>query len=293
MLSANLNKRSKSLVYLLFLWVAYEPPVFARDEKTISTVDYCADQYVLAVAERSQLKTLSKRSLEVFSFHREEAKGIPQNTGSAEEIISYHADVNIRHWGGSASTDVLFKRAGINSVKLDYAVTQDAVFKNIRKLAKAIGKAETAEAIISRTETRLQKLRSQPRAVGKAVYITPSGFTAGANTYVNDVITSAGFNTMAEDLGIHSWATLPLESLVLNKPDVVIASFYDLPETSVSNWSISKHPYIKRLLKDTPTIIVPSKYLSCNAIFFADAVEFIRSEGEKLNLYPQPIETAR
>lgn len=254
--------------------------------KTVVSTDYCADQYVLALANNEQIKAVSFEALDVHSFHRERAKTVPAFSGSAEEILVNNPDVVVWSWRGSAPTNKLFERLGSDVARVDFALSPDDVFRNVSKIADALGRVREGETMIADYRARLAVLEKSSKSDLKAVYVTPGGFTAGLGTFVDNVIKLSGLDTVASDMKISSWQAVPLEALVLNQPDVIIGSFFDLTSAHRSKWGITRHPLLNRMMRDIPTILVPSKYLSCNGFFFIDGAEYIRREAQKLNLMP-------
>jgi iron complex transport system substrate-binding protein len=256
------------------------------DQKTAVSTDYCADQYVLALANQAQIKAVSREALGVHSFHRERAKALPTFGGSAEEILIRNPDVIVWSWRGSAATNKLFERLGSDVARVDFALSPDDVFRNVGKIADALGRSAEGTEMITDYRARLARLEGSSKSKLKAVYVTPGGFTAGMGTFVDNVIKLSGFDTVAADMEINNWQAVPLEALVLNPPDVIIGSFFDLTSAHRSKWGITRHPLLNKMMRDIPTILVPSKYLSCNGFFFIDGAEYIRSEAQKLNLIP-------
>ena len=93
---------------------------------------------------------------------------------------------------------------------------------------------------------------------------------------------------------------MQLEELVQNQPDVFISSFFELDSHLTDNWNISRHEVMRKFLRDKPVIVVPSKYMSCSAWYFLDAVELIQAgvakarQAQKMSLSTsQPLDSQR
>ncbi|WP_138379424.1 ABC transporter substrate-binding protein [Luteithermobacter gelatinilyticus] len=247
----------------------------------VISLDYCADQYVLALAERSQILALSMDATARHSFYRERALGLPQVRATAEAILSRAPDQVVRYWSGWDMLDFLRKK-NIRVTSAIYGSDQETLIRNIREVGQALNQADRAENKIKELKARFDRLKNLPRRNLRALYLTPSGVTAGKNTFVNDLIKLAGFDTLADELDLSGWRTLPLEMLVKHPPDIIIASFFDLDSNRPSNWSISRHRVIGRMVDQIPTIFVPGRYLSCNGIFVAEAADYITREANRL-----------
>jgi iron complex transport system substrate-binding protein len=254
---------------------------------TVASVDYCADQYVLGLAGQSQILAVSHEAQSSYAYFNQRAQNHRTIRGSAEEILKLQPDVTIRSWRGSQATDTLFKKAGINSVIVPYASTPEGVFESTLKIAEALGQNSTLNDYVNQQKIRYSALQNASRSTLKALYVTSSGYTGGSGTFVDKVLKLSGFESAAEVYGIVGWSSLPLEKMTRSKPDVIIASFFDLG-TIRSQWSFGKSDYLAHLIENTPTIMVPSKYLSCNGMFFVEAAYYIRAQAVGKNLIGSP-----
>ncbi len=254
---------------------------------SVISLDYCSDQYVLALADRSQILALSNEARHPHSFYRDRAQGIPQVRAQAEDILPFTPDIVFRQWAGGQRLLSILDRLDIHTESAEFGSDVDVVERNLIKFGTALGQHERAKIKAKEMRDELQEMRNQPRSALIAAYVTPGGVTAGTDSFINAIIQEAGFKTSAEQLEIAGWPPLPLEHLILNPPDVIIGSFFDMSAHRDSNWSAARHAHVRKMLKETPTIYVPSAYLSCNGLFYAKAVSFIRNEAEAMNLLPQ------
>ena len=258
--------------------------IAAEGEKpTVVSLDYCSDQYVLALADREQIVALSRDATEVHSFYRERAVGIPQFHSTLEEILALKPDVVARNWAGSRHVNYL-EKSGFLVASTGYGHRKGVLLNNIRVIGRALGQDKRAEEKAGELDRRFDRLQNLPRKKQLVLYLTPSGYTAGKGTYVNELINLAGFRTMADEFDFSGWQQMPLELLTDRKPDLIIGSFFDMKSNHNSSWSLTRHGFVHRMLENIPVIYVPGKYLSCNGIFLADAAEYILGELERLEL---------
>lgn len=261
----------------------------AKDKPRAVSLDYCADQYILALAERDQIAALTREAIASHSFYRRRAAGIPTFGASAEEILVINPDITIRSWGGFAMLPLL-ARAHIAVAATRYGTGSDILYDNIRAIGAALEQSDRATEIIRDHQYRLSHLAQKvaenraknPGRRLRAAYIAPGGITAGKDTFVHEIITLAGLTSISGELGLTGWQPLPLEALIQNPPDIIIGSFFDLDNLHVSHWSLTRHSRIKQMLDRIPTIMVPGRYLSCNGIFTIDAAEYIHDRLEEL-----------
>ena len=296
-MATNIHKKCRTVIAVILTWAAYAllTPSTAtgtdriNNKPSVISVDYCADQFVLALVEPTHILALSKEAQSPFSFYAERAAGIPFTHGSTEDILMRRPDISVRQWVGTPATDTLLNRAGVKSIPIGFASTPEDNFGNLLDFASKIGQQTAAQAFINKRRALIKQLEGKTKSKAKALYVTPGGFSAGTGTFVNDIINLAGFQTMADTYGQVGWAPLPLEAMIKTPPDVIIASFFDLT-TLRSRWSASNHPLIHKLFDTIPVIEVPSRYLSCSGLFAADAAAYIRDDARKIGLLETSIE---
>jgi len=260
---------------------AGQPP---GKNRGLVSIDFCADQYLLGLASKEEIQAVSFEASGPQSYYGARAEGVATVKGSMEEILLMQPRFVLRTWRGGPRAKEIMARAGIPSFQAPYAMGIEGNIKSFAVVGERLGKADAAKAFVKENLARLAALRSLERFNLKAVYMTPSGFTAGRGTFVDDIIKLAGFDTIAEDAGINFWMSLPLEKIVKSPPDFVVATFFGDPDVHVSHWSGGRHGIYKQLMGDLPTIHVPSRYLSCGGAFAVDAAEYIRSEAHVLGL---------
>jgi iron complex transport system substrate-binding protein len=255
----------------------------------VLSADNCADQYLLALAEREQIVAVSQDARQDFSYHAAQAKGLPRIHASSEELIAMKPEVVISSWGWTAQDRLLPEQHGIVFVQMQFGHTPAVIAANLRLVAGALERPQAADAIIARMEQRLARARQRARRIAAsenltAAYVTPSGATSGSDTLMDSILRMAGLRNVVAERGYAGWRYLDLEQLVSDDPDVLVASFFELGTQDTDNWSISRHNVMQRLLATKPVIYLPSRYLGCSAWYFLDAVELIQDRVESASV---------
>lgn len=245
---------------LLFL-LTLSSPAAAEVRPTVVSLDYCADQFVLGLADREQVRALSKDSARPFSYLRSRAEGLPQVRSVAEDVIALQPDIVVRSWGGDARALAFYERMGIRTVQIGYASDMEGAARVTREIGTVLGQAARAEALIA----------SMPPAVPatgqSALYITPGGVTAGEGTMVDTIMHRAGLENAATGAG---WYSLPLETLVTRRPAVALTAFFGFDDYAFDQWSSARHPALAYALKDAKVVTMTESRLTCPAWFVAD-----------------------
>lgn len=259
-------------------------PSLAEDggAPSVMSLDYCADQYVLGLADRAQVKGLSRGADKAYSYYSERAKGLPRLYGTVDEVLYFKPDVIVQTWGLPARMKELAESHGIIAIEAEYGSDPDVVFRNVRRIGSSFGQEARAEELVSDYQTRLAALDALPKLSVRAAYITPSGVTSGTGTFVDEIIMMAGFQSWAASRDLKGWQTLPLEDLILDPPDLFVASFFDTNKSTQSNWSVARHGRLYQMMAERPTVDLPGRFLACNGLFLTDAAERIRSGAEAL-----------
>ena len=216
---------------------------------SIVSLDYCADQFVLALADREQILAVSKDAERQFSHLREKAAGIPK------------VDIVVRSWGGDSRALEFFEQFGIRTVQLGYADDVQGTVDVLRRVAAELGQSERAEALISAMPApALQTGRT-------ALYVTPGGVSAGKGTMIDSIMQRAGLSNSNPREG---WTDLPLEQLVLAPPSLMLTAFFGFDDDATDRWSVSRHPVMQRLMAGAEVIELDESRVSCPAWLVAD-----------------------
>lgn len=263
----------------LMLGVAIASDAAATEPHVVS-LDYCADQYVLGLADPDHVLAVSDHADDRHSYLRAQAQDVPQIRDDAEDVLALDPDLIVRGYDAGGRAAAYFERLGLETFELGYASDFDDVEAMIRRTAAALGRPGSGEARISHMSTQLARAADGPRLT--ALYMTPSGFTAGSGTLMDAFMTAAGFDNVIASEGKSGWVTLPLEQLHAQQPDVILAAFFDGETAPIDSWSASRHAVFRRMMETTPVIYLDAAALSCGAWFMADEALRARQEANAL-----------
>lgn len=262
---------------LAFVAVLVVIPAAAAEKPSVVSLDYCADQYVLALADPGQIIALSPAARSEYSYHADRAEGLPSIRPTPEDVLLSHPDLVVRQWGGGFGAGQMLERAGVPVVQVASGETQAVTIQNLRQIGAALDQEDRAEALVAQMQNRLSKLPAPSGRKPRALYVTAGGATTGAGTFIHHLITTAGLDN-AGALGGHTgWRMVDMEQLALDPPDIIIAGFFDLRERRVGHWSAARHSLLKKMMVEKPVVIIPSRMIACSAWFFVDAVDLIRA----------------
>lgn len=231
----------------------------------VMSLDYCADQYVLALSPRENIVGLSYRADDPDSFMREHARGLPVRRATVEAVVAARPDVVVRYWGGDARLEAMLERRGVTVLKVDEATGFADVHANIRRVAAGLEQAEAGERMIAAMNMKLAAASGAWNGA-PALYLTPGGFTAGPGTLVHAILEAAGLKGVAGP----GYAPVSLEALVLKPPAALVLGFFDDFTNAMVRWGAGRHHALQRLVRERAVGALPSSIAGCPAWFAAD-----------------------
>jgi len=246
-------------------------PAAHAEPRRIVSLDYCADQFVLALADRDQIAALSRGALRDDSYFRARATGIRQTRGTLEEVLALRPDLVIRNWGGPWDAQQVYARFGVPVLQVGDTPNFAAARADLLDAAQLLGHPERGAQFARDLDTRLARLSAQ-RSGAPVMYLSGGGAVAGQGTMMDAMITAAGGRNVRTEA---SWQVLPLERLIETPPALIALGFFDSGRDRINAWSPSRHPALRRALANARTVSLPPATISCEAWYAIDAAEII------------------
>ena len=157
-----------------------------------------------------------------------EAQGIESIGGisdlNIEKVISLHPDLVICGSMVQPKSADHLHQMGIPMPAVTEKHSFDGLYENIAKVGQLVGYERQADSLIALLKAEVQNSSdTTPGNAPTVYYVVGFGkggnFTAGGNTFINDIIRMAGGRNMAED--ITGWS-ISLETLMDADPDYII-----------------------------------------------------------------------
>ena len=144
-----------------------------------------------------------------------------------EKVISLHPDLVICGSMVQPKSADHLEKMGIPMSAVTEKHSFEGLYENIAKIGQLIGYKKQADSLIARLKTDVQTRHHTSDSISHnaptVYYVVGFGkggnFTAGGNTFINDIIRMAGGQNMAEN--ISGWS-ISLEALMDADPDYVI-----------------------------------------------------------------------
>ncbi|QGP79024.1 ABC transporter substrate-binding protein [Sphingobium sp. CAP-1] len=189
--------------------------------RRIVSLNVCADQYLLALADPGQIAALSSNARDPeLSAAAGKARGFRTLRRPSEEVLEIRPDLLIGFPLGPGAVvgapPGTWRTLGVASAD-NYA----AILDQIRQVARAVGHVDRGEALIASMNRDLAVL-PRPRRGGVAAYYQRRGYMTGTGTLIDDLMRRVGLTNLAAKLGKPALAQVPLEEMVAARPDWLI-----------------------------------------------------------------------
>ena len=238
------------------------------DARRIVSLDFCADQYLIAFADSENIAGVSPDATKSFSYYRDVARALPVVPPRAEDILVKRPDAVIRTYGGGPNITRFLERAGVEVIQIDYASDLEGVRRNAVAVAAALGRPDRGVEAAADMARRLSAL---PDAGDEEIlYLTSKGAVAGRDTLIDELIERSGRKNFQETPG---WGALALEKLAYEHPAAIAAAFFDGSDAATDRWTPARHPVARRALNNADVIEIPGAWTACSAWFITEAAE--------------------
>ncbi|WP_287013500.1 ABC transporter substrate-binding protein [Actibacterium sp.] len=243
----------------------------AAPERVVS-LNLCTDQLAMLLAAPGQLVSVSFLAQDPMnSAMADAARAFPANRGQAEEVFLMKPDLVLAGTYTSRAAVSMLRRLGIEVVEFPPERSLDDVRRHLRLMGQVLGQQARAEAMIADYDTRLAALRADPAHRPRAALYSANGYTTGGNTLSGEILAAAGFDNIAAEAGMPAGGALPLEVLVMLRPDLVITGAR-YPGASRSE-ALLDHPALAPLLAAVPDAPATNADWVCGTPYVLRAIE--------------------
>ncbi len=236
--------------------------------KRIVSLSLASDEIILdIISDRGRIVGVTYLATdEALSNVAQKARGLRRIHTSLEQVLELEPDLVI----AARFTNPDFLRrlqdSGINVLLLDELNTIEGIKNNIELIGGAICEDENARALVEKMDRGLYDVEStvgQSNKGLRALYYSPSGFTAGSDTTMGEMIQRAGAINVASQAGIKGHKKISLEFLISQDPDVIILSS-DSPGDSKTLKNLLSRSALRELraVRENRVIVIDARYLT-------------------------------
>jgi len=265
------RSRLRSAAHRLLLPVAAlltigAAPALPHRPMRIVSLNMCADQYLLALADPGQIAALTRFSRDpALSAAADAAQRVPVSRGTAEDVVALDPDLVIASPGRRSGTMAALANRRYPTLEVKSAESYADIVAQVRKVADAVGHPERGEALIARMDAALAAL-PRARSGGVAAYYQRRGYLSGSGTLIDDLMHRAGLANLAVTLRRPALSQLSLEQLVAAHPDYLIVDADAAGMADLGN-EMLRHP----VLRDIPRVALPQAWTVCGGPAYVKA----------------------
>lgn len=175
----------------------------------------------------------------------------------AEKVIALEPDVVLAPNIITNGTVEQLRNAGLTVYRFEAAESLDDIKEKTLLTGKLSGECQGATETVARMESKLETVREavagaeRPRAL-----YTFFGYTAGSETFIHEIITTAGGENVAATVGIEGYAQLNQEIVVDENPEWIVlnSGAPTVPETDAYNGTYA--------VQHDQVVVVDENYIS-------------------------------
>lgn len=240
--------------------------------RRVVSLNMCADQLVIALADRSQIAGLTEWAADPqLSFYAARARDLPHSHRSAEEVLSARPDLVI---GAPYRTKAVLKplkARGVPLLDLPRAEGLAGAEQSIRAVAKALGHADRGEALIASIHAELDAIGPGPGRGRTAAYYQRQGYLTGTGTSVDEIMRRVGLVNLAGRLKRPALSRVSLEELAVARPDFLVTE-ESVRRGEDRSGAMIRHPLLARVLPPAHHLWIPQAMTVCPGPGYPKAV---------------------
>lgn len=223
---------------------------WAEEPARVVSMNLCTDQLALALADPDQIVSLSHFATDpTMSVSWKQAEDYPLNYGRAEEISILHPDLVLADTWSNPDTIRMLRTLGIEVEQLPPGTSLPEIRARIATTGELLGHPDRAAKMLADFDARLAAIE-KPAPGLRAAIIGPSGYGYGPRTLEGQILEMAGFSNVVSGPGLDWGGRLPLEDLVMDRPDLVVVGGSMKGQGTSRAQEVLAHP----VLRDLPVV---------------------------------------
>ncbi|WP_235816231.1 ABC transporter substrate-binding protein [Phaeovulum vinaykumarii] len=195
----------------------------AEPPRRVVSINLCTDQLALILGAPGQLRSVTALAQDPrMSVMARQAQALPANHGRAEEVFLHAPDLVLAGSYTNHATVDMLERLGVPVLRMAPATTLAQVRERLLEAGRALGREDRAAEVVAAYDRRLAALSPPAGPRPTAANYAANGYAAGRDSLSAELLEAAGFDHLADDLGLSFGGFLPLELLVMADPDLLV-----------------------------------------------------------------------
>jgi iron complex transport system substrate-binding protein len=193
--------------------------------RRVVSLNPCLDGILLEVADPGQITALSHYAREPGqSVITRAARRFPFTWGSAEEVVALRPDLVLNSGAGDIALTGALPRLHVREARFAVPASVEESLAQVRRMAVLVGHPERGDALAARIRAALAAAAPRPGEprLGALIY-QYHGLALGPHTLADDLMRRTGFDNRAARHGVKGAGEVPLEALIADPPQVLLA----------------------------------------------------------------------
>jgi iron complex transport system substrate-binding protein len=246
--------------------------------RRVVSLNLCADQLLLLLADREQIASLSPLSRDrSISYLADQAGGLPVNGGKGEAILFSGADLVLAGSYGQQARTALLRRQGLEVLPLEPWRTLDHGRQQIRSLAQRLGHPDRGERLIGDIDAALARTGNIVPSSRSILTYYRRGYVPGLDSLTSELLRHVGFSPHQDAIGLRRGGVARLESIVMAPPDYMLMD--DATGQAIDNGSaLLLHPALAGAVPDRKRLVIPGRLTICGGPSTPAAIDALAAE---------------
>jgi iron complex transport system substrate-binding protein len=250
----------------------------AQEPRRVVSLNLCADQMLLALADRDQIASLSPLAADpALSYLADRVGSLPVNDGKGETILFGGADLVLAGTFGQQARTALLRRQGIEVVALEPWRSIADGRRQIRMMAARLGHPDRGEALIAAIDDALARTRNIVPASRSVLTYYRRGYVPASDSLTGELLRHMGFRPHQDGLGLSRGGVARLEAIVMNPPDFLLMD--EAAGRAVDNGSaLFVHPALTAAVPPGRRLSVAGRLTICGGPSLPAAIDILANE---------------
>lgn len=251
-------------------------PVKGSEPRRIASLNPCLDAILVHVADRAQIAAISHYSREPSATSIGDlGRSFPVTYESAEEIVALRPDLVLAAGHSGPATRSALKQLSIRVETFGVPGSVAQSEKQVARIAALVHRPQNGAALIAAMRAALAEAAPSPgaRPLDALVY-EAGGLVSAPHTLMDELLTRCGFTNAALRYGVTRTADVPLELLVADPPEVLLAG---QGEPGFPTWAdrIVNHPALMHATRRMYRASFPQHLTFCGGPVIVEAAHVL------------------
>lgn len=189
----------------------------------VMSTNLCADQLILALLPPDRIASVTWLARDPgTSLMTRAARRVAVNHGTAEEVLAERPDLVVAGRFSTPALRGMLHRLDYPLLEIDDPTTLADVRRVTREVAAAVDARARGEALIAAMDREFAMLARDPAPAIRVAAWDRSGFSAGAGTLYDAILTAAGARNVARDQGSLGGHSPDVETLLKVDPALLV-----------------------------------------------------------------------